>query len=91
MNAVKKRDIYPIPGMDDCLDSIEDRQIFTTLDANYGYKQVAIDDKAKPLPTFTTQEGLPVHVDALWANEFTLAKFQRAMDIILSRVKWSLA
>jgi len=31
------RDSYPLPRMDDCLDSLGDAQFFSTLDSNAGY------------------------------------------------------
>ncbi|CAN8062786.1 unnamed protein product [Agarophyton chilense] len=36
LNAVTKRDSYPIPRMDDCLDSLSETVVFTTLEANSG-------------------------------------------------------
>ena len=36
-------DTYPIPRMDDCIDSLGDAKIFTTLDANCGYSQLNVD------------------------------------------------
>ncbi|CAN8061906.1 unnamed protein product [Agarophyton chilense] len=57
LNSVTVRDSYPIPRMDECIDSLGDAQISTTLDANCGYWQVPV------------------------------ATFQRALDIIPSKVK----
>jgi hypothetical protein len=37
LNEVTLRDSYPLPRMDDCLDSLGSATIFTTLDGNSGY------------------------------------------------------
>ena len=40
LNAMTVRDAYTIPRMDECIDSLEDVKIFSTLDANSGYWQI---------------------------------------------------
>jgi len=42
LNVVTKKDSYPLPRMDECIDSLGDATIFSTLDCNAGYRQVAI-------------------------------------------------
>jgi hypothetical protein len=37
LNALTKKDSYPLPRMDECLDSLGEAGIFTTLDCNSGY------------------------------------------------------
>jgi hypothetical protein len=37
LNSITLRDFYPLPGMDECTDSLGDAKIFTTLDCNSGY------------------------------------------------------
>ena len=36
LNAVSVRDFYQFPRMDECIDSLEESQVFTTLGANSG-------------------------------------------------------
>ena len=49
LNAVTVKDSYPLPRMDECLDTLGDAQWFTTLDAQSGYWQVPVhpDDRHK--------------------------------------------
>ena len=37
LNAVTVRDSYPVPRMDESIDSLGEATIFTTLDCNSGY------------------------------------------------------
>jgi hypothetical protein len=44
-----ERDVYPLPMLDECIDSLGDAVVFSTLDANSGYWQVSMhpDDRDK--------------------------------------------
>lgn len=59
-NAVGKRDVYPIPRVDQCIDSLGNTTIFLTVDANSGYWQIqiVIDDKNKDKARFISNYGL---------------------------------
>ena len=37
LNAMSVRDSYPLPRMDECIDSLGEANVFTTLDCNWGY------------------------------------------------------
>lgn len=45
LRAVTIWESYPIPCMDDCIDSLSDTTIFSTLDANTRYWEVEIADE----------------------------------------------
>lgn len=47
LNAVPKRDYYPIPRMDEYIDSLGDATVISMLDAKSGYWQIEIDDEKK--------------------------------------------
>jgi Reverse transcriptase (RNA-dependent DNA polymerase) len=57
LNSITERDVYPLPRMDDCLDSLGDAQVFSTLDANYGYLQVKVEEKDRDKTSFTCHAG----------------------------------
>jgi hypothetical protein len=42
LNALTTRDIYPIPRMDECMDSLGEAEYFTTLDANTVFWQIEV-------------------------------------------------
>jgi hypothetical protein len=57
LNSITERDVYPLPGINDCLDSLGEAQIFSTLDANAGYWQVKVAEKTeKKLHLLVLQE-----------------------------------
>ena len=74
LNAVTRKDAYPLPRIDDTLAG---SQWFTTLDLLSGYWQVEVEEKDKEKTAFCTPEGLyeflyprralRVQHDAIWA------------------------
>ena len=57
LNALTIRDSYPLPLIDECLDSLGDATIFSTLDCNSGHWQIPVRDEDKDKMTFTCHEG----------------------------------
>ncbi|MGI9458857.1 MAG: reverse transcriptase family protein, partial [Pirellulales bacterium] len=58
VNRVTKRDVYPLPRIDDILDSVGKSKYFSTLDLRAGYWQVGVADEDKEKTAFTTFYGL---------------------------------
>ena len=58
LNALTKRDVYPIPRIDDILDALGDSKYFSSLDLASGYWQVELDEDARQKSAFTTHQGL---------------------------------
>ena len=91
LNAATIRDSYPIPRMDECIDSLGEATVFTTLDCNSGYWQIPLAEEDKNKTTFTSHMGLFRYTRMPFGLKNAPATFQRAVDIILSRVKWQYA
>ena len=91
LNAVTVRDSYPLPRMDECIDSLGDATVFTTLDCNSGYWQVEVAEEDRDKTTFASHCGLYRFIRMPFGLKNAPATFQRAVDIILSRVKWETA
>jgi len=91
LNELTPRDAYPIPRMDECLDSLGDATVFSTLDANSGYWQIQLDETAKDLTSFTSHFGLFRYTRMPFGLKNAPATFQRVMDVILSSVRWQFA
>jgi len=85
LNQVTKKDGYPLPRIDDMLDQVAGRVIFTKMDLLSGFWQIAMAEKSKQKTAF----GSPAL--GLWEWEcmpFGLTnapqEFQRLMDSLFS-------
>ena len=76
--------------MDDCIDSLGDAAVFTTLDCNSGYWQIPVAPEDRDKTTVTTNMGTFPHLRMPFGLKGALATFQRALDIILSGVRWQI-
>lgn len=70
--------------MDDCINTLGDSHVFTTLDANPGYWQVKIREEDKHKTAFTSNAGFY----EFNRMPFGLATFQGVLYIILAQHKW---
>ena len=57
LNAATVADWYPLPRADDCLDSLGAAMVFTTLDCNSGYWQLALAEEDKDKTAFVSHMG----------------------------------
>ena len=89
LNAVTRKDAYPLPRIDDTLDTLSGACWFSTLDMVSGYWQVEVGEKDREKTAFCTPYGL---------YEFNVlpfglcngpATFQRLMDLVLSGLQMS--
>lgn len=88
LNAITIPDTYPLPRMDDSIDSLGNAKVFTTLDALWGYWQVPLAEQDRDKTTFTSHMGTYRYTRMPFGLRNAPATFQRALDVILSEVKW---
>ena len=58
VNQVAKFDAYPMPRVEEVLDSIGSEKFITTLDLARGYWQIPLAESSKEISAFTTPYGL---------------------------------
>ena len=58
LNSVTKKDSYPLPRIDNSLETLADSKWFSTLDLRSGYWQVGVDPHDKEKTAFSTGQGL---------------------------------
>jgi hypothetical protein len=88
LNLATVKDSYPIPRMDECIDSLGDASIFSTLDCNAGYWQIPIRKGDRNKTTFTCHAGTYRYIRMPFGLTNAPATFQRTLDILLSKFKW---
>ena len=88
LNANTIRTAYPMPRVDDTLDSLNEAKYISTLDLRSGYWQVELDPESRSKTAFITHRGLYEFLVMPFGLSNAPATFQRLMDIVLAGIKW---
>ena len=83
LNAVAEADAYPMPRVDDLIDSLGKAKYATTLDLARGYWQVPVNEESRPRTAFTTPYGLFQFRVMPFGLHGAPTTFQRMMDSFL--------
>ena len=89
LNDVTCKDAYPLPRIDDALDSLSHACWFSTLDLASGYWQVEVDPKDRHKTAFITRQGLFEFNVLSFGLCNAPSTFQRLMDLILADLQWT--
>ena len=89
LNDCTKKDAYPLPRIDECLDCLSGSQWFCTLDLASGYWQVAMDPADKEKTAFVTHNGLYHWIVMPFGLCNAPATFCRLMETVLADIVWS--
>jgi len=88
LNAMTKRDSYPIPQMEDCIDSLGDALVFSRLDCNAGYWKIPMPLDGIDKTASTCHMGTSEYLNMAFGLTNAPATLQRALDIILFGITW---
>ena len=89
VNEITRKDAYPIPRVDDTLDTLVGAKWFSTLDLKSGYWQVEVHKDDREKTAFCTHEGLFQFNVMAFGLCNAPATFQRLMDMVLKGLLWN--
>ena len=88
LNNVTRKDAYPLPNIQECLDALSGNLFFSNLDMQSGYWQLFVDPNDIHKTAFITKYGLFEHVRLPFGLCNSPATFSRAMQLVLRGLSW---
>ena len=88
VNAVTKADCYPIPKVQECLDTVAGAAVFSTLDMTSGYHQIPVRTQDIPKTAFVTKHGHFEFRSMPFGLNGASSTFQRTMELVLKGLNW---
>ena len=88
LNSITKKDVYPLPRIDDILDTLGGTKYFSSLDLASGYWQVSLDSESSAKSAFISHKGLHEFVRMPLGTCNAPATFQRLIEIVLAGLLW---
>lgn len=89
LNRITKKDVYPLPRIDDALDCLHGANYFSSIDLRSGYWQISVDERDREKTAFVTPDGLYQFKVMPFGLCNAPATFERMMDSLLQGFKWS--
>lgn len=91
LNKITEPDVYPIPRIDEYLDSLGKATIFSTLDLKSGYWQIPMEESSKEKTAFSSPFGNFQFEVMPFGIRNAPSEFSRLMDIVLAGLQWKTA
>ncbi len=88
VNQLCKMDAYPTPLVERTLDQLNGSHWYTSFDAEKGYYQVAMTERAKEISAFRCPFGYFHFTKMPFGMKNAGATFQRMMDMVLQGLTW---
>ena len=88
VNAITKKDVYPLPRIDDILDTLGKSHYFTTLDLASRLWQIEMDPTTRGKSAITTHRvSHEFCSNAIWHVQCT-CYFPEVMPVVLAGIEW---
>ena len=88
LNKVTKKDVFPLPLVEECMDSLSGNLWYSKLDATWGYWQIKVKDEDKCKTAFTTKYGLYQFKRMSFGLTNAPSTFSRVMNLVLRGLHW---
>lgn len=90
LNTVTKKDVYPLPRIDDAIDCLHSASYFSSIDLRSGYWQIPMNPQDKEKTAFVTLDGLFEFSVMPFGLCNAPATFERFMDTIFRGLRWEI-
>lgn len=87
LNEATKKTVYPLPLIEDCLDTLSGKKFFSQIDFASGFWQIPMDEKSKEYTAFRTEDGLFHFKRMPFGLTNAPASFQKTINMILAGLK----
>lgn len=88
LNSVTKKDVFPLPRLDDALECLDGMKYFSTIDLVQSYYQIEVSEEDREKTAFVTDRGLYEYNVMPFGLTNAPATFQHLMNLILQGISW---
>ena len=88
LNNKTLKDVYPLPLLSDCMDSLTGNLWFSKLDCNNAYHQIPVHPESKDKTAFRTRLGLFEFNKLPFGLCNAVSTYSRAIDLVLRGLNW---
>ncbi|CAF2224972.1 unnamed protein product [Rotaria magnacalcarata] len=90
LNSITRKDVYPLPRIDDVIEKLNGSTIFSKLDLRSGYFQVPLAADERDKTAFITTDGLWQFNRLPQGLKNSPSVFQRLMNQTLGTLRWDI-
>lgn len=90
LNILTHSDAYPLPRIEDRIDSLGEGTVMRILDGSYGYRQTPVAPADQENTAFTSYPGAYQYQQIPFGLKNAPANFQLALHKILEDVRWQI-